>query len=380
MKKWLLLLTLALIAITAIFAFLKSQNIKNTQITRQQYKEKLYVAVEGEGKVAVIDPKDKKVIKNIDLSSKHEEGQMTFKPHNIQVAPDGKTVWVTANAGSHFENPSHSLRLVTDVYSDHAGEMGSPPDEIIAIDTQKDQITIRIPITIDAHLAHVVITSDNNFAYVAAQEGNAVYKVDIKSQNIDRKIELKEGSQPHGIRLSPDESFAYVALMEGKSLGIISLEDDSVTQVPLEGKAVQTGVTPDGAYALTSVYDTKKLALYEIDTKNLTYVDLPEEAKGPVQMYPTPDSKYVYVADQGYYFNQPAAETVYKIDLAQKKVIAKIKAGSAPHGVVISNDGKLLYVTNLLSEDVSVIDTSTDTEIARVKVGKEPNGITYWSN
>ena len=57
----------------------------------------------------------------------------------------------------------------------------------------------------------------------------------------------------------------------------------------------------------------KSLAVYDIASQKLSYVDLPKEAKGPVQIYPSPDSKYVYVADQGYYFNQPKSDLVYKI-------------------------------------------------------------------
>ena len=134
------------------------------------------------------------------------------------------------------------------------------------------------------------------------------------------------------------------------------------------------GVTADGKYALASVYDAKSLAVYDIASKKLSYVDLPKEAKGPVQIYPSPDSKYVYVADQGYYFNQPNSDLVYKIDLGEMKVAQTIKGGTAPHGVAVSQDGKFVYATNLLSDDLSVIDADAGKEIARIKIGKMPNG------
>jgi YVTN family beta-propeller protein len=119
--------------------------------------------------------------------------------------------------------------------------------------------------------------------------------------------------------------------------------------------------------------------VYEIASRTLRYVDLPQEAKGPVQLYPTPDSKHVFVADQGYYFDQPTSNLFYKIDLKEMKVVQTISAGSAPHGVVVSKDGALVYVTNILSDDVSVIDTSTGREVKRIKVGDMPNGISIWS-
>ena len=105
---------------------------------------------------------------------------------------------------------------------------------------------------------------------------------------------------------------------------------------------------------------------------------MPKEAKGPVQIYPTPDSRYVYVADQGYYFNQPNSDLVYKIDLQEMKVAQIIKGGTAPHGVAVSKDGKFAYVTNLLSGDLSVIDTAQGKEVAKIKVGKMPNGVSLF--
>src|SRR3989344_8585537 len=69
-------------------------------------KEKIYVAVEGDAKIAVIDPVSQKVIRSIDLSMEHEGGKLSFAPHNVQVSPDQKSVWVTANAGQHQEHSS----------------------------------------------------------------------------------------------------------------------------------------------------------------------------------------------------------------------------------------------------------------------------------
>ena len=159
---------------------------------------------------------------------------------------------------------------------------------------------------------------------------------------------------------------------------MLDLTDDSITTVPLGGAAVQSGVTPDGKFVVVSLYDTKQLAVYEIATKKVRFLKLPPTARGPVQMYPTPDSRFVYLADQGYYFDQPPSEWVYKIDLQKLAVVKEIQAGQGPHGVVVSSDGARVYVTNLLSGDLSVIDTVSDQEVNRLLVGKEPNGVSVW--
>lgn len=344
--------------------------------------EKIYVAVEGESKIVVLDPATQRIISSIDLSIEHEGGRLAYAPHNVQVSPDMKAVWVTVNSGAHQD---HAFGFLPSVYA-HGGveDNDEVPDAVIVIDPETDRIIERIPVGYSLHLAHVVLTPDGSTALVTAQNEGTIYKINAHTFVIEKKIsiplDLPDGAsvEPHGIRVSPDGSAAYVAILQGKSLGILDLKTDGFEVMSLGGAAVQSGVTPDGKFAFVSLYDIKELALYLISTKEIKRVKLPASAKGPVQMYPTPDSRFVYLADQGYYFGQPSGEWVYKIDLEKLEVVKEIKAGSGPHGVVVSPDGMRVYVTNLLSEDVSIIDTATDEEIGRVKVGKEPNGVSVW--
>lgn len=337
---------------------------------------KIYVAVEGENRIAVLNPEAKAVITTIDLSERVNGLIHNFSPHNVQVAPDGKSVWVTANHGhgkEHGEENGH------DEGSAHNENKVEAPDQVIVIDPSTDTIIKRIPTDLGVHLAHIVVTKDGSFAYATAQEKGSIYKIDARSFEIAEEIEAPKGSEPHGLRLSPDGTTAYIALLQGKGLCILDLQTNTLTTMPLAGNAVQTGVTPDRKFVVISLYDTKQLAVFDTATKTVSYVDLPENAKGPIQMYATPDSRFVYIADQGYYFEQPTGNRVFKIDLLTKNIVKEIPTGDAPHGVVVSPDGKFVYVTNLLTQDVSIIDTSTDTEIGRMTVGKMPNGISIWS-
>jgi len=118
----------------------------------------------------------------------------------------------------------------------------------------------------------------------------------------------------------------------------------------------------------------------QIKTGKQAYIDLPVEARGPVQLYPSPDSRFLYVADQGFYFDQPTSNKVYRINIADKKVDQTIIVGSAPHGIVIDTQGKYAYVSNLTGKNISVIDLSSGKEISQVSVGKTPNGISVWNN
>ena len=369
-----------LVALAGGIFLLSGKSEKASKKSETKVEDKIYVAIEEVGEIAVISAKDRNVIKRIDLSSDIGGTKIGFMPHNVQVAPDNKSVWVTANA-MDMSKDKMSFNFITKVQADegHGEETKMKAnDEIIVIDPLTDKIIRRIEMGTDLHLSHIALTPDSNYAIAAAQTKGIVYKINAKTYEVEKEINTEKGGEPHGLRISPDGKTAYIAMLKGKSLGVLDIEKMSLSDVPLKGAVVQTGVTADGKYALASVYDTKSLAVYDIASKKLSYVDLPKEAKGPVQIYPTPDSRYVYVADQGYYFNQPNSDLVYKIDLQEMKVVETIKGGTAPHGVAVSQDGKFAYVTNLLSDDLSVIDTTQGKEVAKIKVGKMPNGVSLF--
>lgn len=369
----------AIIAIIGILALVYVLSQKNSG-GAPTATEKTYVAVEGTGEIAVIDTKTNQILKKIDLSDNSHGMKVGYMPHNVQVAPDNRSVWVTANADN--EDMKMSFRLIPRAQADegHGEEMatGGSSDEVIVIDPFSDVIVKRIELGQDLHLSHVALTPDSAYAIVASQKNGIVYKVNTSSFEVEKEVTTKKGGEPHGLRISPDGTTAYIAMLGGKSLGILDIESFELRDLPLKGAAVQTGVTPNGKYALASVYDAKSLAVYDTTSAKLSYIDLPQESKGPVQLYPTPDSRFVFVADQGYYFDQPVGDTVYKIDLQEMKIAQAIRGGSAPHGVVVSKDGTFTYITNLKSDDVSVIDAIQGKEVAKINVGTMPNGISLW--
>lgn len=345
---------------------------QNKGDSAQDYSEKVYVAIEAEGRVGVIDTGSRKMIKSIDLSEVQNNKFVKYTTHNVQVAPNGKTVLVTANVERGVMGENESTEEAEDV-SDGLF------DKIFIIDPSSDTIIGSLPIEIDSHLAHIVVNNEGTFAYTASQEKSIIYVIDLASKKILKTISLNEDDAPHGLRLSPNNSKLYVALIGGKAIAEINLETYSIRKYPLSGAAIQTAVTPDGNYIFGSVYDTKKVAWINVLTNEQGYVDLPEDARGSVQLYATPDSNFLYVVNQGYYFEQPTGNTVYRIDIGQKKVDQIIPAGDAPHGIVVDKKGQFVYVTNLLSKDISIIETTTNKEVARLKVGEMPNGISIWN-
>lgn len=310
---------------------------------------KVFVANEEGGSVSVIDLQDSLKNTSIDIS---DSGKM-FMAHNVQVAPDGKSVWVTA------------------VPMDSNGI-----NQLVVIDPNTNKIKKRIQLGKDLHVAHVVLDNESKYAFVTAKESNEVIQVDATTYEVVKKFDLGTGHSPHGLRYAKGK--LYVANMDAKSMSVINIADGKITDIPLGGVAVQTAVTQDSKFVFASLYDTKEVVRYYLLNGEIKRIALPESAQGPIQLYATPDSKLLYVADQGELMERPVSNKVFVIDISNAKVISTIQVGNKAHGIVVSKDGTTVYVTNSIDNTVSVIDVATQKLTRTIPVGKGPNGISYW--
>jgi YVTN family beta-propeller protein len=333
--------------------------------TTSSVSQKVYIANEWESAVSVIDTASNTVIKTIDLSEQYYGKFLSFSAHNVQAWPKWTVVVVTASIAENEEEW-------------HADEDVNN-DELIVIDPLTDKITWRIGLDKWAHLAHVVVTADDTLAYVISQDMWKIYIVDLLTKKVKDTILLPDWSQPHWTRLSPDGKFLYVALIAERWIAKVDLSNLSVNIISLNGKVVQIAVTPDNKYVFASLYDTKGVARYEVSTEEVVVKNLPDWALWPVQLYPSPDSAFVYIADQWYYFDEPISNAIYKMDVNTLDVVEQYTWWSAPHGVVVAPSGEKTYVTNLLSNDVTVINNKEGKVENTIAVGKMPNGISIWT-
>ena len=93
----------------------------------------------------------------------------------------------------------------------------------------------------------------------------------------------------------------------------------------------------------------------------------------PIQLYATPDSRLLLVANQG--TREKPGKTVNIIDLGTLKSVATIETGPGAHGVVIDREGRRAFVTNTYANTVSVLDIALRSVIGTVPVGRGPNGV-----
>lgn len=342
------------------FSFEKKQDIN------MSVNQKIYIANEWESAVSVIDADKNTVIKTISLTEQYYGKLLSFSAHNVQVWPKGTVVVITANI-KEDEKEWHTVEETNN-------------DELVIIDPLTDTVIWRVSLDKWAHLAHAVISHDDSTAYVTSQDKWKVYVVDLTTKKVKQTVVLPDWAQPHWLRLSANGTTLYVALIGERWIAKIDTVTYTSEIIPLNWKVIQVAVTPDNKYVFASLYNAKSIARYEIASKEVKTVSLPEWSVWPIQLYSTPDSAYIYVADQWYYFDEPVGSSIYKIDANSLDVVEKYIGWEAPHGVVISPNGEKTYVTNLLSNTVTVINNIDNKVESTIPVGKMPNGISIWTN
>ena len=67
--------------------------------------------------------------------------------------------------------------------------------------------------------------------------------------------------------------------------------------------------------------------------------------------------------------------TLSVIDTTAKRVLSTIPMPPGPHGLVITPNGRWVYVSSDGASTVSVIDTATDKVVENIEVGKNPHGL-----
>jgi YVTN family beta-propeller protein len=124
-----------------------------------------------------------------------------------------------------------------------------------------------------------------------------------------------------------------------------------------------------------------------VDPKNATVVARIAVGKRPRGIQVSPDSERVYVALSGNPMGGPNVDEsklpppdrrydgIGVVDLAAQKLINTYQSGADPEAFALSHDGKVLYVSNEDSAQMSAVDLTTGKVRATVAVGSEPEGV-----
>ena len=217
-------------------------------------------------------------------------------------------------------SPDGKWIYCTHIYPNAGAFRSQPNSEITVIDTERQVVAERKPLHNVAGVFHIALSADGRLG-VAAQ---------LRPKNLIPLAHVEHG-------------WAF-----GDSLTLFGEDVGGTVQIPIDEL--------DRYYALpwgvAIASDKSKIFLTTAGSQSVTVIDVPSLLK-------------TLRARRQPFVNDLSASADY--------VIARIPVGHNPRGVLLSPNGKHLYVANRLDDNIAVIDTTSDKVISTIDLGGPKN-------
>jgi DNA-binding beta-propeller fold protein YncE len=231
----------------------------------------------------------------------------------------------------------------------------------------------------DAEAVEVIFTKDGKTAYVSEMEAAKVYEIDTATRQVKRSFKTK-GEYTKFLELSPDEKTLWASNWVSSNVSEIDLTTGKVV------KMMKTVDWPRGLYCTT---DGKRLYVAGFKSGELERIDL---ATGESTIVFDADTLRHFVADETrglLYVDDLILNEVYVVDLATEKVTKLVATDQHPNTMDLSPDGKVLYISNRGQDysltrydipgpewgDVLAVDTATGTILDAIVGGNQCTGL-----
>jgi YVTN family beta-propeller protein len=253
-------------------------------------------------------------------------------PHNVTVAPDGRSYYVTVAHGTPF---------------------GSLWKMDIASDSLLGRAQVELfPTTIS-------LTPDGQYAFVANSDfygdhpRTNVVSV-IHTPTMTKITDVPACDMPHGVKVNHRGTRVYVSCMHSDEILQLEVATLVIARRAKTGGGHVTTATPPPQHA-----PAVAASVHADQECSPTFVSV------------SPDDARLYVA-----CNYGNSLQVW--DAAGFKRIKEIPVGKGAYNVEPSPDGKLVIVTNKKDQSVSIIDAASLAEVARIPTSKKVvHGVAY---
>ncbi|MEN8118257.1 MAG: beta-propeller fold lactonase family protein, partial [Bacteroidota bacterium] len=330
--------------------------------------KQLYVVAQEGNSLVEVDVQTNSVINKIDVGN---------KPHSVVLNKQGNTAWVS----NQWEDNIYKINLETATITDTLNTGNGP--------------------------AEIKLTKDEKFLYVVNSYSNNISIIDLETKQERRR--LMAGNNPVAIEISPDGKTAYVSSRRTLPKPYLTEPITEVTELNTEKQRVTSrkifknayimenlAFTPSGDLAITTIIRPKNL-IPSVQVERgwmMTYgIGIIEQSSGkrltqllvdeynsyysdPFDIVITPDGKKAFMSHSGVdkisvldldsVRSILASSTDEELEtysnhlgISDRFVITRINTGANPKGLVISPDGKKLYVAERLEDRVAVINTKT---------------------
>jgi YVTN family beta-propeller protein len=208
---------------------------------------------------------------------------------------------------------------------------------------------------------HITPSHDLRRLYVDNDVGNTLTAIDPRTSRPTQSFRVED---PYNLYFTPDGRFAIVVAERLHRLDFRSPHTFALLHslpVPCAG-ANHLDFSADGSFAVVSCEFSGQLLKLDVRRQRVAKViHLPRRYDIPQDVRASPDGKVFYVADL-------AAGGVWKVDGAHLRVRGFLRTGAGAHGLVVSRDGRLLYVANRNEGSVSRVSFRTGKVIGKWRI------------
>ncbi len=213
-------------------------------------------------------------------------------------------------------------------------------------------------------------TPDGRFAIVVGEQRERLEFYDTASMKPAGEVWVPCKGVDH-MDFSADGRYVIASCEFGGAVIKLELESRRLAgRLALDppGMPQDVKLSPDGS--VFYVADMKADGVHEIDGVALKEIGFIPTGKGAHGLYVSRDSKILYVTNRG-------EGTISLIDLAARRVVRKweLPGGGSPDMGGVSADGKVLWLTGRYNAEVYAIDTGSGKLLARIPVGRGPHGL-----
>ena len=343
---------------------------------------KVYVN-EYQGRIHIIDTSSDEVIDSILLAR-----PAAYLPDDIAITPDGSKLLVYAN-GIHqvlvIDTATHALLTHFDAFSNAIAISSDgrrayiPGFRFTVIDIPS--LTARyveMP-DIGGGTSKVVLSKDERTAYITDAQRDILQVVDLENWRLIANVPVgKMGGAPEfGLAITPDGNKVFVCNGYSKDISVVSTAENKVIDtIKMESTPGSIDISPDGkvAYIIELQSDIRGLT-HAVAIDVATHKVIQRWAHEPIgfgnpwEVAISPDGQHAYFAG----FD---GEIVVVLNIANGTT-RYIDVGLDPSNLALTEDGRLLYVSNMNSDDITIIDTQTEMVVDIIPIQVNGTGFIY---
>ena len=204
--------------------------------------------------------------------------------------------------------------------------------------------------------------------YVPNTESNTVDVIDPATMKV--VDHFKVGRQPQHVTPSWDMKTLWVLNDKGDSLTRIDPKTGKIGQTIPVSDPYNMYYTPDGKYAIVVAEQRMRLEFYDAQTMKLAH-ELWVPCKGVDHMDFSPNGRYLIASCE-------FAGAVIKVDVEKQKLIGKLPvqhSGGMPQDVKLAPDGSVYYVADMHADGVHLIDGESFQQVGFIPTGKGAHGL-----